>query len=65
MRRHAYATGCLAIDAGGPMTDAFHRRQAGRFIVGKAQTTPDDEAPCDCNSGRRALRQWDSYPRGP
>ena len=34
----------LAIDAGGTMTDAFIVDDAGRFVVGKAQTTPEDES---------------------
>ena len=34
----------LAIDAGGTMTDTFIVDQEGSFVVGKAQTTPDDES---------------------
>ena len=34
----------FAIDAGGTMTDAFVVLEDGRFAVGKAQTTPDDES---------------------
>ena len=34
----------LAIDAGGTMTDTFVVDRAGAFVVGKAQTTPEDEA---------------------
>ena len=34
----------LSIDAGGTMTDTFIVDREGDFVVGKAQTTPDDEA---------------------
>ncbi|MEA2412024.1 MAG: acetone carboxylase, beta subunit, partial [Thermoleophilaceae bacterium] len=34
----------LAIDAGGTMTDTFFVDESGRFVVGKAQTTPEDES---------------------
>ena len=34
----------LAIDAGGTMTDTFVVDRTGEFVVGKAQTTPADEA---------------------
>jgi N-methylhydantoinase A/oxoprolinase/acetone carboxylase beta subunit len=34
----------LAIDADGTMTDAFIVDGGGAFVVGKAQTTPDDES---------------------
>ena len=34
----------LAIDAGGTMTDTFVVDRAGAFVVGKAQTTPEDES---------------------
>ena len=33
----------LAIDAGGTMTDTFIVDETGHFVVGKAQTTPEDE----------------------
>jgi N-methylhydantoinase A/acetone carboxylase beta subunit len=52
----------LAIDAGGTMTDAFIVDEAGRFIVGKAQTTPDDESAGLMHSVDDALRQWDLVP---
>src|ERR671921_706700 len=50
----------LAIDAGGTMTDTFIVDGAGRFVVGKAQTTPDDESIGFMESARDALEQWDS-----
>src|SRR6266511_7384 len=52
----------LAIDAGGTMTDTFIVDGAGSFVVGKAQTTPEDEAVGFMNSSRDALEQWGSSP---
>ncbi|HYF25999.1 MAG TPA: hydantoinase/oxoprolinase family protein, partial [Baekduia sp.] len=48
----------LAIDAGGTMTDTFIVDESGHFIVGKAQTTPDDESRGLMMSADDALRQW-------
>jgi len=52
----------LAIDAGGTMTDTFIVDGAGSFVVGKAQTTPEDESIGFIESARDALEQWDSSP---
>ena len=52
----------LAIDAGGTMTDTFIVDRAGDFVVGKAQTTPADEAVGFMASTRDALRYWDLEP---
>ncbi len=52
----------LAIDAGGTMTDTFIVDEAGSFVVGKAQTTPDDESVGFMESARDALDQWGSSP---
>jgi acetone carboxylase, beta subunit len=52
----------LAIDAGGTMTDTFIVDQAGAFVVGKAQTTPEDESVGFMESARDALDQWASTP---
>ena len=52
----------LAIDAGGTMTDTFIVDEQGSFVVGKAQTTPEDEAVGFMESARDALAQWDSEP---
>jgi acetone carboxylase, beta subunit len=52
----------LAIDAGGTMTDTFIVDATGSFVVGKAQTTPDDESVGFMASARDALAQWDSTP---
>src|ERR1700686_3102716 len=52
----------LAIDAGGTMTDTFIVDERGSFVVGKAQTTPEDESIGFIPSARDALAQWDSTP---
>ena len=52
----------LAIDAGGTMTDTFIVDEHGSFVVGKAQTTPEDESVGFMASARDALAQWDSTP---
>ncbi|MGH2953858.1 MAG: hydantoinase/oxoprolinase family protein [Solirubrobacterales bacterium] len=52
----------LAIDAGGTMTDTFIVDERGSFVVGKAQTTPDDESAGFMESARDALEQWDAAP---
>ena len=53
----------LAIDAGGTMTDTFIVDQAGRFVVGKAQTTPEDESVGLLRSAENALAQWSTHPK--
>ncbi|HEX8066785.1 MAG TPA: hydantoinase/oxoprolinase family protein [Thermoleophilaceae bacterium] len=53
----------LAIDAGGTMTDTFIVDALGEFVVGKAQTTPDDESRGFMASARDALRYWDAEPK--
>jgi N-methylhydantoinase A/acetone carboxylase beta subunit len=52
----------LAIDAGGTMTDTFIVDDRGAFVVGKAQTTPEDESVGFMASARDALAQWNSTP---
>ncbi len=52
----------LAIDAGGTMTDTFIVDERGSFVVGKAQTTPEDESVGFMASARDALGQWDKTP---
>jgi N-methylhydantoinase A/acetone carboxylase beta subunit len=52
----------LAIDAGGTMTDTIIVDDAGSFVVGKAQTTPDDESKGFMASADDALEQWGSSP---
>src|SRR5271166_2659244 len=52
----------LAIDAGGTMTDTFIVDERGAFVVGKAQTTPEDESVGFMASARDALAQWGSSP---
>ncbi|MEX2253537.1 MAG: hydantoinase/oxoprolinase family protein [Thermoleophilaceae bacterium] len=52
----------LAIDAGGTMTDTFIVDDQGSFVVGKAQTTPEDESVGFMESSVDALEQWGSDP---
>src|SRR3954469_18494863 len=52
----------LSIDAGGTMTDTFIVDRDGDFVVGKAQTTPEDESVGFMASSRDALNYWDSGP---
>ena len=52
----------LAIDAGGTMTDTFVVDERGGFVVGKAQTTPQDESAGFMESARDALGQWGQAP---
>src|SRR5690242_13394428 len=54
----------LAIDAGGALTDTFIVDESGSFVVGKAQTTPEDESIGFMESARDALDQWESTPEG-
>ncbi len=48
----------LSIDAGGTMTDTFLMDRTGKFTVGKAKTTPDDESRGFVNSSKDALDDW-------
>lgn len=48
----------LGIDAGGTMTDTFLIDDNGEFVVGKAQTTPQDESIGFINSAHDAMRYW-------
>lgn len=52
----------LAIDAGGTMTDTFIIDDKGEFVVGKAQSTTEDESVGLLNSSRDALSQWGTTP---
>ncbi|MFH1537352.1 MAG: hydantoinase/oxoprolinase N-terminal domain-containing protein, partial [bacterium] len=54
----------LAIDAGGTMTDTFLIDESGEFVVGKAQTTPEDESVAFINSCGDALHYWGDIPVG-
>lgn len=49
----------LGIDAGGTMTDTFFVDRDGDFVVGKAQTTPDNEALGLLESSADALGHWE------
>lgn len=50
----------LALDTGGTMTDSFAVDGRGRYTVGKAQTTPDDESVGVVNSFNDALGKWNT-----
>jgi len=52
----------LAIDAGGTMTDTIIIDEAGEFVVGKAQTTPEDESEGFAASVADATRYWETTP---
>lgn len=48
----------LGIDAGGTMTDTFFVDADGEFVVGKAQSTPENEARGLLESAREGLGHW-------
>lgn len=48
----------LGIDAGGTMTDTFFVDANGDFVVGKAQSTPQNEALGLLESSREGLQHW-------
>ena len=48
----------LGIDAGGTMTDTFFVDSEGDFVVGKAQSTPENEALGLIESSREGLEHW-------
>jgi len=48
----------LGIDTGGTMTDTVLVTEDGSFVVGKAQTTPENEAIGIINSIRDAVKRW-------
>jgi acetone carboxylase beta subunit len=52
----------LSMDAGGTLTDTFIVDQNGQFVVGKAQTTPEDESVGFHHSVLDALHYWDLTP---
>lgn len=49
----------LGIDAGGTMTDTFFVDAHGDFVVGKAQSTPQNEAIGLIASSEEGLSHWD------
>ena len=49
----------LGIDAGGTMTDTFFVDTEGDFVVGKAQSTPENEAIGLLQSSKDGLANWD------
>ncbi len=50
----------IALDTGGTMTDSFIIDERGRFKVGKAQTTPQNESEGILESLTDSLSQWNS-----
>ena len=58
MSAAGYRPRILAIDAGGTMTDTILVNERGEFVVGKAQSTPEDESIGFINSLRDALHYW-------
>ncbi|MCQ2858356.1 hydantoinase/oxoprolinase family protein [Helicobacter pylori] len=50
----------MGIDAGGTMTDTFFVKENGSFVVGKAQSNPEDESLAIYNSSQDALSRWQS-----
>jgi N-methylhydantoinase A/oxoprolinase/acetone carboxylase beta subunit len=48
----------LGIDTGGTMTDTVLVSEEGRFVIGKAQTTPENEAIGIMNSLKDATKKW-------
>lgn len=50
----------MAFDTGGTMSDTFTIDEQGIFIVGKAQTTPENEYKGILNSVSDALEQWNT-----
>ncbi len=53
-----YSIKAIALDTGGTLSDSFIIDEEGRFTVGKAQTTPQDESVGIFNSMGDALGQW-------
>ena len=67
MRTESTPVQVMGIDAGGTMTDTFFVSSDGRFVVGKAQSNPADEAQAIYESSNDALAAWnrrveDVYP---
>ncbi|MFX1388349.1 MAG: hydantoinase/oxoprolinase family protein [Promethearchaeota archaeon] len=50
----------MAFDTGGTMSDTFIIDEKGTFVVGKAQTTPENESDGILKSIQDALEQWDT-----
>lgn len=53
----------LGMDAGGTMTDTIAVDERGGFTIGKALTTPHDEAEGFFSSVNDALSYWDTDSR--
>ncbi|AXQ96236.1 hydantoinase/oxoprolinase family protein (plasmid) [Cereibacter azotoformans] len=57
-KQNARSVQVLGIDAGGTMTDTFFVDAEGEFVVGKAQSTPENEALGLIESSREGLAHW-------
>lgn len=57
-RKNNRSVQVLGIDAGGTMTDTFFVDADGDFVVGKAQSTPENEALGLIESSREGLEHW-------
>lgn len=53
-----HAIKAIALDTGGTMSDSFIIDEKGRFTLGKAQTTPDEESVGIFKSIADALKRW-------
>ena len=52
----------LGIDAGGTLTDTIFIDHKGAFVIGKAQSTPEEESEGFAHSVVDTLRNWDMTP---
>ncbi len=57
-RKNNRSVQVLGIDAGGTMTDTFFVDADGEFVVGKAQSTPQNEALGLIESSKEGLGHW-------
>ncbi|WP_294923733.1 hydantoinase/oxoprolinase family protein [uncultured Paracoccus sp.] len=57
-RKNERSVQVLGIDAGGTMTDTFFVDANGEFVVGKAQSTPENEALGLIESSKEGLEHW-------
>ncbi|MEM2134812.1 MAG: hydantoinase/oxoprolinase N-terminal domain-containing protein, partial [Candidatus Jordarchaeaceae archaeon] len=55
-----FSVKAIALDTGGTMSDTFIIDEKGRFAVGKALTTPQEESVGILNSIADALSYWNT-----
>lgn len=53
----------MGIDAGGTLTDTIFIDSSGSFVIGKAQSTPEQESIGFANSVADALSNWEMSPQ--